>query len=130
MTRNLNGGSGRVPPLPRPRVGGPRRFVRELLLRVFCDLEHEAWYDVRPVHGTRWYVWVLKDAAGKVITSCGVGRHEVRESAAAEAERFFGGGSDSRRPVDGRPRLEPTAGLGAYAAPKRRGPSFAILIPH
>ncbi|MCY3840834.1 MAG: hypothetical protein OXH09_19660 [Gammaproteobacteria bacterium] len=128
MTRNLNGGSGRVPPPPRPRAGGPRRFVRELLLRIFCDLEHEAWYDVRPVHGTRWYVWVLKDAAGKVITSCGVGRHEVRESAAAEAESFFGGGSDSRRAVEGRRRRKARSRKDSPAAPEHPGQSFAILF--
>ena len=128
MAGNPNGGPGRVPP-PRPRAGGSRRFVRELLLRIFCDLEHEAWYDVRPVHGTRWYVWVLSDSAGQVITSCGVGRHESRESAAAEAERFFGAGSDSRHAADGRRRRKATAGKGAYAAPEHRGQRFVILTP-
>ncbi len=75
-------------PLPDIRL---RRVLREVALRLFCDLQHEAWYEVRPVHRTPWFVWLLRDRAGKLVTSCGVGRHRTREAAAAEAERFFGG---------------------------------------
>ena len=66
-------------------------MVREGLLRIFCHLENEAWYEVRHVHRTPWYVWILRDHAGRPIHSCGVGRHRDGADAAAEAERFFGG---------------------------------------
>ena len=74
-----------VPPSP-PRF---RYVLRELFLRVFCHLEQEAWYEVRPVSGTPWYVWVLRDRADEVILSCGDGHHRSPASAAAEAERLF-----------------------------------------
>ena len=82
-----------TPPRPTPPSGIGIRFVlRELALMLFCDLQHEAWYDVRPVHRTPWFVWTLRDRAGKLVTSCGIGRHRTRAAAEAEAERFFGGG--------------------------------------
>ena len=82
-----------APPVARPaaEVGTARWMLRELLLRVFCRLQNEAWYDVRPVYRTPWYVWVLRDHSGRTLHSSGVGRHRSRASAAAEAERFFGG---------------------------------------
>ena len=81
------------PVSPRPPSDvGFRYVVRELALLVFCDLKHEAWYEVRPVHRTPWFVWTLRDRMGRLVTSCGVGRHRTRDAAAAEAERFFGGG--------------------------------------
>ena len=76
---------------PAREVGTARWMLRELLLRVFCRLQNEAWYDVRRVHRTPWYVWVLRDDAGRTLHSSGVGRHRSRAAAAAEAERFFGG---------------------------------------
>ena len=66
-------------------------MVREILLLIFCRLENEAWYEVRRVHRTPWYVWVLRGRAGHPLHSCGVGRHRSHADAAAEAERFFGG---------------------------------------
>jgi hypothetical protein len=80
------------PPMPTPPPGvGFRYVLREVALRIFCDLQHEAWYDVRRVHRTPWFVWTLRDRAGELVTSCGIGRHRTPEAAAAEAERFFGG---------------------------------------
>ena len=68
-----------------------RWMVREVLLQMFCRLENEAWYEVRSVYRTPWYIWVLRDHAGRSLHSSGVGRHRSRADAAAEAERFFGG---------------------------------------
>ena len=75
---------------PAGEVGTAFWMLREFLLLVFCRLENEAWYDVRRVDRTPWYVWVLRDHAGRTLHSSGVSRHRSRAAAAADAECFFG----------------------------------------
>ena len=52
---------------PAAEVGTARWMARELLLRIFCRLQNEAWYDVRRVHRTPWYIWILRDQTGRTL---------------------------------------------------------------